>query len=198
MKLFSPTARMMLVGACGLFLTGAALAQPAPGSETTGRPEVKTIGDWAVRCFPIQSPSPCDMFMEQDYQKTGQRVMSISIAYVPSLDKHALQISVPLDISIPKGVVIQTDSYTSPVLKYRRCDRGGCYVEMPVDNGVVSALARAGSEGKINIVADGGKAYSLKFSLKGFAQAHDDMASQARAKAKPVQQAAAPAAAATP
>ncbi len=198
MKFFSPKARMMLVGACGLLLSGAALAQQAPASETAGRPEVKTIGDWAVRCFPIQSPSPCDIFQEQDYQKTGQRVLSISIAYVPSLDKHALQVSVPLDIAIPKGLVIQTDGYTSPVMKYRRCDRGGCYVELPVDNGMVAALARSGTEGKINIVADSGKAYTLKFSLKGFSQAHDDMASQARAKAKPVQQSAAPAAPAAP
>ena len=199
MKLFSLTSRIMLAGACGLFLSGAALAQQAP-SETQARPEVKQVGDWAVRCFPIQSPSPCDIFQEQDYQKTGQRVLSISIAYVPSLDKHALQVSVPLDIAIQKGLVIQTDGYTSPVLKYRRCDRGGCYVEMPVDNALVAALARAGTEGKINIVADGGKAYTLKFSLKGFAQAHDDMAAQARVKAKPVQQAAtpAPAAPATP
>lgn len=196
MKLISMTTPAMLAGICGLFLSGAALAQQA--GETGARPEVKTVGDWAVRCFPIQSPSPCDIFQEQDYQKTGQRVLSISIAYVPSLDKHALQISVPLDISIPKGVVIQTDTYTSPVLKYRRCDRAGCYVEMPVDNELVTSLARSGSDGKINIVADGGKAYTLKFSLKGFSQAHDDMATQARAKAKPVQQAAAPAPAATP
>ena len=69
---------------------------------------------------------------------------------------------------------------------------------MPVDNALVAALARAGTEGKINIVADGGKAYTLKFSLKGFAQAHDDMAAQARVKAKPIQQAATPPAPAAP
>lgn len=201
MKLSSFSSRILLAGAFGLALSsalsGAAMAQQAP---ETGRPEAKNIGDWTVRCFPIQSPSPCDMFQEQDYQKTGQRVLSISIAYVPSLDKHAIQISVPLDISIPKGIVLQTDTYTSPVLKYRRCDRSGCYVEMAVDNALVESLAKSGTEGKVNIAADNGKTYSLKFSLKGFAQAHDDMASQAKAKAKPVQQgAAAPAApAATP
>jgi invasion protein IalB len=192
MKLFSLSA----VVAFGLALSGAALAQGAPDAGAA-RPEAKNIGDWAVRCFPIQSPSPCDMFQEQDYQKTGQRVLSVSIAYVPSLDKHAIQISVPLDISIPKGVVIQTDTYTSPALKYRRCDRSGCYVEAAVDNGLVEALARSGADAKVNIAADNGKTYTLKFSLKGFAQAHDDMVSQAKAKAKPVQQAAAPAAPAT-
>jgi invasion protein IalB len=186
---------LMAVGFGLILSAGAALAQQAPDTASPGRPDVKTIGDWTVRCFPIQSPSPCDIFQEQDYQKTGQRVLSVSIAYVPSLDRHAIQISVPLDINIPKGVTLQTDTYTSPSLKYRRCDRNGCYIEMAVDNALVEGLAKSGADGKVNIAADNGKNYTLKFSLKGFAQAHDDMVSQARAKAKPVQQqAAAPAA----
>jgi invasion protein IalB len=193
MNLFSRKINQTLMAACaGLMLAaGAALAQQAPAPEAPGRPDVKTVGDWTVRCFPIQSPSPCDIFQEQDYQKTGQRVLSISIAYVPSMDKHAIQISVPLDISIPKGVTLQTDTYTSPVLKYRRCDRNGCYIEMAVDNGLVEGLAKSGAQGKVNIAADNGKNYTLNFSLKGFSQAHDDMVAQARAKAKPVQQSAA-------
>src|SRR5215831_8780251 len=140
----------------GLFTTGAALAQQADPAAAA-RPETKTVGDWIIRCFPIQSPSPCDMFQELDSQATKQRVLALSIAYVPSLDRHALQITVPLDISIPKGVTIQTGNYTSPVLKYRRCDRNGCYVEMPVDNNLVASLAKSGPDGKINIAADDGK-----------------------------------------
>jgi invasion protein IalB len=178
--------KSVLMGAfAGVLLAGtAASAQQADAPPA--RPDVKTVEDWTVRCFPIQSPSPCDMFQEQDSQQARQRVLSISIAYVPSLDRHALQISVPLDISIPKGVTIQTDSYTSPVLKYRRCDRNGCYVELAVDNGLVESLTKATS-GKVNIVADNGKSFALNFSVKGFAAAHDDMVSQARAKAKAVE-----------
>ena len=199
MNLFPKINQGLAAAGLGLVLTtGAALAQqPAPAANTApaqGRPDVKNVGDWTVRCFPIQSPSPCDIFQEQDYQKTGQRVLSISIAYVPSMDKHAIQISVPLDISIQKGVTLQTDSYTSPVLKYRRCDRNGCYIEMAVDNALVEGLAKSGPDGKVNIAADNGKSYTLKFSLKGFAQAHDDMVAQARAKAKPVEQSASAAA----
>ena len=194
MNLFSRKINQTLMAACtGLMLAaGAAMAQQqAPAADgAPGRPDVKTVGDWTVRCFPIQSPSPCDMFQEQDYQKTGQRVLSVSIAYVPSMDKHAIQISVPLDISIPKGVTLQTDTYTSPGLKYRVCDRTGCYIEMAVDNGLVEGLAKSGAQGKVNIAADNGKNYALNFSLKGFAQAHDDMTAQARAKAKPVEQSA--------
>jgi invasion protein IalB len=127
------------------------------------------------------------MFQELDSQTTKQRVLSLSLAYVPSLDRYALQITVPLEVSIPKGVVLQTDNYKSPVLKYRRCDRNGCYVEMAVDSKAIALLAKSGPAGKVSIAADSGKSYTLNFSLKGFAQAHDDMAAQARAKAKPVE-----------
>jgi invasion protein IalB len=177
-----------LMGAAisALFVSGVALAQqPAP--EMPGRPETKAVEDWIVRCFPIQSPSPCDMFQEQDQQQTRQRVLSLSIAYVPSLDRHALQVSVPLDISIPKGLTIQAEGYTSPVLRYRRCDRNGCYVEQAVDNALVEGLAKAGGSGKVNIFADNGKSYALNFSLKGFTAAHDYMVAQAKAKAKAVE-----------
>jgi invasion protein IalB len=191
--------KSVLMGAIlgGLFVSTAVFAQQAP--DAPGRPEVKTVEDWFVRCFPMASPSPCDMFQEQDARETRQRILSLSIAYVPSMDRHALQVTVPLDVALQKGLTIQTDSYTSPVLKYRRCDRNGCYVEQAIDNSLVEGLAKSGAAGKINIVADNGKAYPLGFSLKGFAAAHDDMVAQARAKAKSVDKAAAPAApAATP
>lgn len=178
--------KSVLSAACaGLLLSiGGAMAQEA-GS---GRPEVKPVGDyWYVRCFPIDSPSPCDMFQQLDSQATKQRVLSISLAYVPSIDRHALQIMVPLEIAIPKGVTIKTDTFTSPVLKYRRCDRNGCYVEMPVENSFVDSIGRStGETGKVNITADTGKSYALNFFLKGFTAAHDEMVSQARAKAKAI------------
>jgi invasion protein IalB len=179
----------LLLGAFAgvLFASGTALAQQAAPDAAPGRPDVKPVGDWFVRCFPIQSPSPCDMFQEGDSPTTRQRMLAVSLAYVPSLDRHALQITVPLEVSIPRGLTIQTDSFTSPVLKYRRCDRNGCYVETAVDNSFVESLSKSGPAGKIIIAADSdGKLYPLTLSLKGFAEAHDNMVAQARAKAKAV------------
>jgi invasion protein IalB len=169
-----------LVLACG----AASAQQAAP----PGRPDVKTVGDWQVRCFPVNNSNPCDMFQEMANKDSRQRILSISVAFNPSLDRHLLQITVPLDISIQKGLTIQSDSYTSPVLKYRMCTREGCFVQMAADNALVEALAKSGPEAKLNIVGDNGKSYGLQFSLKGFAAAHDVMVAQARAKAKPVAQ----------
>jgi len=180
--------RLLFAAVAGLALgCGAAMAQDAQAPAAPSRPEVKPVGDWFVRCFAIQSPSPCDMFQELDSPTTKQRVLALSLAYVPSLDRHAIQIVVPLEVAIQKGVIIKTDSFTSPMLKYRRCDRSGCYVETPVDNNLIEAIARSSGEtGKVTIVADGGKTYALTFFLKGFSAAHDDMVAQARAKAKSV------------
>ena len=181
--------------ASGVALAQAAKPAAAPAESPASKaPEVKTIGDWAVRCFPIQSPSPCDIYQELDDQRARQRVLSFSIAFVPSLNRHGIQITVPLEVSIPRGLIIQTDSFTSQPLKYRYCDRTGCFVQTPIDNATIEAMSKSGESAKVRVFADSGKAYDIKFSLKGFAAAHDNMVEQAKAKAKNVQQPAAGAA----
>jgi len=175
----------VLAGAFTGLLLACTTVSAQQAAEPPGRPEVKTVGDWEVRCFPVNNTNPCDMFQEMANKDSRQRILSISLAYVPSANRHLLQVTVPLDVSLQKGVTIQTDSYTSPVLKYRMCTREGCFVQTAPDNAMVEALAKSGPAAKLNIVGDNGKSYGLQFSLKGFAAAHDDMAAQARAKAKP-------------
>lgn len=195
-----------LIGAAmGLVLaSGAALAQDAAAPAAAapapqGRPDVKAVGDWVVRCFPITSPSPCDIYQELNDQRSKQRVLSFSIAYVPSLDRHGIQISVPLEVSIPRGLVLEASSFKSAPMKYRYCDSNGCFVQMPIENSAIASIAKSAPDAKVRIFADSGKAYELKFSLKGFAAALDSMVEQARAKAKSVPVTPAPATpAATP
>lgn len=187
-----------LIAGLALAASGSAALAQAQAPGQLPRPEVKQVEDWQVRCYPVQSISPCDIFQEQAEQQSGQRVLSISLAFVPSMNRHIIQVTVPLDVSIPKGVIIQTDTYTSPVLKYRMCTREGCFVQTGLDNSVVESIAKSGgAAGKVNVVADSGKKFALNFSLKGFATAHDEMAAQARAKAK-APEAGAAAAPATP
>ena len=130
-----------------LSLTSAAVADDTPPANNgpVQPSETKPYGDWTVRCYPVKSPSPCDMFELLANKQTQQRVLSVSIAYVPGRDSHVIQIAVPLGVSIPRGLILTSDTYTSPALKYRRCDRGGCYVEMLMPNDSVNALAGAGT-----------------------------------------------------
>src|SRR6516164_4413416 len=123
--------RSLLSAAVLLLAAVPALAQTAP-QQGQRQPlvanETKAVGDWTVRCFPIKSPSPCDMFELLADKKNGNRVMSVSIAYVPQQDRHAIQIALPLGVALAKGVQLQSDTFSSPVMRYRRCDRAGCYV----------------------------------------------------------------------
>ncbi|HWY61591.1 MAG TPA: invasion associated locus B family protein [Rhizomicrobium sp.] len=158
-------------------------AAPAPAAPPAVT-DTKPVGDWTVRCFAVASASPCDMYAEYHQDTSQQRVLSVSIAYVPKDDRHVVDIAVPLGISIAAGVVIKTDSYTSPKLGFRRCDQAGCYVEGLMPNDMVAAIAKSGPNASVNIMADDGKPFSIRLSLNGFAGAHDAMAQMAKEKAK--------------
>ena len=180
--------------AAALLLPVSAMAQSAaPPAGTPLTPtDVKPVGDWTVRCFPVTSTSPCDMYEELDDKNSKQRVLGVSIAFVPGNNNHVAQIAVPLGVAIASGAVIKTDSYTSPKMPYRRCDRDGCYVELLLSQDVVDSLSKSGPEATVNIVADGGKSFALRFSLNGFAGAHDAMSALARQKASGASGAAGP------
>lgn len=185
-RLITGAALALSLASGGAFAQAAKPAAPAAAAapRPPGSPDVKTVGDWLVRCFPIQSASPCDMWQELTNKDTHQRVLSLSIAFVPSLDRHAIQITTPLEVDLKKGVTIKTDSYTSPVLKFRQCDRQSCMVQMAIDNATIAAMTRSGPKATVRITVFNGKPYDIAISLKGFAGAHDSMVEQAKAKAK--------------
>lgn len=162
---------------------GAAPQQAAPQAQKPMQPnEVKEFGDWTVRCYPVSSPSPCEMIELRVAKKSGQRVLGFLLAYVPARDSHVVQISVPLGVSLANGLVINSDTYKSPVLKFRRCDQLGCYVEAGMGNDVVSQLGRA-TKADATIISVDGKRYNLVFSLKGFNEAHQSLVELTKAKA---------------
>lgn len=185
------TMRFLLAAAFALGATSAlAQAQNAPP-----KPDVsKQVGGWLVRCYPVQSPSPCDMFELLAQKKTGNRVMSLSFAYAPKADKYVAQIAVPLGVDLKKGLVIKAGEYASPVMQFRRCDRGGCYVEGLTDSGIVDALSQNGDAAKATISSVEGRSVDISFDLKGFADARSQMVELAKQKATtPPPQAEAPA-----
>ena len=151
---------------------------PAGNSGGTGK-----FGDWEVRCFAVQSPAPCDMFQFLTQKNTGDRVMSLSIAYEPQAGRHLVQFVVPLGVSLPKGATLVAGTYTSPRLLYRRCNKTGCFIEGTTDETIIDALGKSQAQAKMNVMSDSGKPFSIPFSLRGFAQAHDSMVALERQKA---------------
>jgi len=179
-----------LAGAVALLgLASVASAQQAPA---TTKHE-----NFFVRCFPVQTGSPCDMFQELSNSETGQRLVTFSVAFLPADSRYVMVIGVPLGVSLEKGLVIQTNTFSTPTMPFRRCDPGGCYVEAAVDKPLIDAFMGSSGEAKLRLSAEGeDKPRELPLSFTGFTAAHNDMVAQNRAKA--VKPGAAPAPAATP
>lgn len=148
------------------------------------KPDVtKQYGDWMVRCYPVSSPSPCDMFELLAQKKTGNRVMSVSFAYAPKVQRYVVQIAVPLGVALKTGLTIKAADYTSPALQFRRCDRGGCYVEGVTDLAIVNALSQQNGQAKAMIAASDDRKLDVAFSLKGFGEARNAMVELAKQRA---------------
>jgi invasion protein IalB len=169
--------RISYIGALAL------LAFAAPASAQTGQTEARKIEDFVVRCLPVQNASPCDMYQELVNSQTGQRTVTMSIAFMPSANRHIIVISVPLGVLIEKGAIIETSGFTTEQMPIRRCDRGGCYVEAVAPQALIDGFRKASPQGKIKVVGDDDKPYEFNISFNGFAAAHDYMVSQNRAKA---------------
>jgi invasion protein IalB len=166
-------------------LIAPALAQEAAPQQAPKAPQAtdtKEIGDWTVRCFAVKSPTPCEMLELRVAKKGGQRILGVLFSYAPANDAHVIQISVPLGVALANGLVINADTYKSGVLKFRRCDQGGCYVESAIGSDVIGAVGKA-TAGKVQIVGVDGKRYDLAFSLKGFNEAHNALVELSKQKA---------------
>jgi len=155
------------------------------------------VGDWAVRCAQttVKSPAPCDVIQLTVNQDTKQRIMSFSLAYVPSRDAYAMQVIVPTGVSLAKGMSLAAGQRALNGVKFNRCERDGCYVEMLVDAPTVNALSAAGKATNVTVVGYGvpGNEFKLPVSLNGFPEALDRMKGLARDRAIPI-----PATTATP
>ena len=164
-----------LLCASGPSLAQQAASDAAPQAPPQAAPElaptdVKNFGDWVVRCFPIKSLAPCDMFQMTTDKATQRRIVSTSIAYAPSLSGYVAKIVVPLGVQIAAGVTVTSDKYKSRALEYARCENDGCYVEGPLDTALIGKLTN-GKSADITITSPSGSYVALPLSLRGFSDA---------------------------
>ena len=176
-------------------LSGMALAQQPPASPAPDAPPPaaapaapqysinQSIGDWVVRCVQttIKSPAPCEVMQTTVNKDSKQRISAFSMAYVPSRDSYAIQIVVPTGVALSKGLQLGT---ALNGVKFNRCERDGCYVEMLLDNAAVASLSGAGKATTIGVVGYGqANEIKLPVSLAGFPEAVDRMKSYAKDRA---------------
>jgi invasion protein IalB len=159
---------------------------PAAQQQAPRKPQgpsiMKTFGGWDVRCYPVSSPAPCDVWEAIAFKKSNQLAASVSVVYVPSRDEYLMQFIVPLGVDLPKGVKLIAGNFTSPVLPFHHCDRIGCFVGVAGGNDIVNAL-KGQDTMKVHIEFFRGKAVDIGVPLKGFLEARNEMVELAKQKA---------------
>jgi invasion protein IalB len=195
-------ARLVLNAGLLVALPIVALAQQPPAPATPAAPAApadpnaaaaaaaaqqfsinQNVGDWVVRCVltTVKSPAPCEVLQSTVNKDTQQRISSFSIAYVPSRETYAMQIVVPTGVALAKGLTLAP---SLNAVKFTRCERDGCYVEMLIDNAAITSLAGAGKTATIGVVGYGREnEIKLPVSLTGFPEAMDRMKTFARDRA---------------
>ena len=159
-------------------------ATPPQAAQDPAPTDVKVFGDWVVRCFPIKSLAPCDMFQETADKATQRRIVGTSIAYAPSLNSYVTKIVVPLGVQIAAGVTIGSDAYKSGALAFSRCENDGCYIEGPLDATLVEKLI-SGKSASMTVTSSSGSHVTLPLSLRGFSDAAAAMKVLAIQKGQP-------------
>ena len=177
-----------LVPAMAAPAVGAAPAQSAAAASSNaqagapGAAYTKQIGDWTIQCTSVASPNPCEMTQGVADKKSGQRLLTISFFYIPARDQNFVVMQVPLGVSISNGLILKTNSFTSPKLPYHQCDRNGCYAELPIDKNTLQNIGTASSA--LVQISDASRNYDLALSLKGFADANNALVDLSKQKAK--------------
>jgi invasion protein IalB len=166
---------------------GTALAPPPNAQDPNAQFSInQAVGDWIVRCgrIEVKSPAPCDVIQISVNKDNKQRISSFSLAYVPSRDAYAMQIVVPTGVALGKGLTLVAGARSMNGVKFSRCERDGCYVEMLVDNATIQALSTAGKTTNLTVVSYGKfNEIKLPVSLNGFPEAIDRMKSFSRDRA---------------
>jgi hypothetical protein len=120
-------------------------------------------------------------------QDTKARIMSFSLAYLPSRDTYAMQVIVPTGVALQRFMTVAAGNQALQSVKYTRCERDGCYVEALIDAAAVNALSAAGVATTVNVIGYGQtNLVSLPISSNGFADALNRMRTLARERAVPI------------
>ena len=96
-----------------------------------------------------------------------QVVLVVSLAPTPDGKATAIQMAVPLGISLKAGIRIDIDGAYSTTMPASRCTPQGCIVEGSVDAAMVEAM-KLKSVATITVTTMEGKEIAIKLPLAGF------------------------------
>lgn len=177
--------RQNVFGAAALFaaliLSAAAHAAPAQNVTVT---DSRTTGSWTVRCYNIQQ-LPCDMTQASYVRGRNVRIASVAISYAPASNGYVGRFVVPLGVSFETGLGVKIGNFSTPHLRYRRCERDGCYVEGVLPQAMIDALQAGGSNGAMDVTLIDGRKFQVPIVLNGASDSLDLLKKWAGEKSQP-------------
>ncbi len=146
------------------------LAQVGQESPIT---DTHTNGSWSVRCYRT-SPFVCDLSQAAIDRKHNMRIASISLSYISKSNSYIGRFAVPLGVSFDQGMGIEIGSFKAAGLKYRLCERDGCYVAGVLPAEMIDAMRAPGvKQGLMTGSFIDGRKFQIPITLDGFSDGLD-------------------------
>ena len=94
-----------------------------------------------------------------------------------------------MGVTLSRGLTIEAGAATMNGVKFGRCERDGCYVEMAITPATIEALSTTTDPTQLSMFAYGqAEPLQLPFSVNGFADAVARMREEAVERAVPLEQ----------
>lgn len=163
------TAAALLVGG----VAGAALAQEAPDAGKGDRP----ANAWTINCGSTSNATTleCQMVQNLTEQKTGQRVLTVTLRKQPKDGAFSMLLALPHGLYIPAGATWQVDDGERKPAPVQTSDQNGAYAAVVLDAAGLKAL-KAGTTLNIGMESATRKPITIPVSLTGFSAVIDKLA----------------------
>lgn len=123
----------------------------------------------------------CEIGQPLMIEVDGKPVELLNLAVTRASDKAgdakwAMVVLTPLDVQLNADFGLAIGTAEPVLLRYRNCNRLGCFVLAPLDDRRIRQMERAAS-GAVYFRLLDGKAVKVNFSLKGFTKAMEGLSS---------------------
>lgn len=164
----------------GLGLAALLAVPVAAQNQQSPVTDQQASGSWTVRCYRVQG-LPCDISQSTVDRARKVVIASVSIAYIPKSNAYFGRFVLPLGVSFDQGMGLQIGEFRAASLKFRICERDGCYVTGILPPAMIEAM-QAGGKGEINAALVDGRKFKLPIVLDGFSDGLDVLKKWAVAK----------------
>ena len=152
----------------------------ADAETTKQRIQSERFGDWHYRCVEqkttkAKTTKRCEVVQIAQTKRDDKTInlLTISLSQVKNKKKKTntvITVLTPLNVFLPSGLGLTVDKSKSSKLKYRNCNKAGCWIQHLVNVKLLKKL-NAGNYGFAKMRLINGQNINVKFSLKGLSKA---------------------------